>query len=83
MKKVVVKKIWSNQSGEQTFSYTKDAPMGHIKRHIASEVSYARKGQSSVMSSGGKVEDLKVSLVSTEGLTDTEKTDLKTFLEKL
>lgn len=82
MKTITIKKTWSDQSQNQDFSYTNDAPIGHIKRHMARELAYARKGQSSVMSASG-APDLKISLESNKGLTEEESTELKGFLSTL
>lgn len=83
MKTVIINKHFDSQVVPQTFSYTKDAPLGHIQRHLAAELSYARKGQSSVFALVGKVEGLKISLLSSEGLSDSDKSSLENFLKNL
>lgn len=83
MKTITINKFYNQNSSEQTFSYTQNAPLGHIKKHLAAEVSYARKGQPSVLNPTVGPLDLKISLSKSTGLSVSETDELKLFLEKL
>jgi hypothetical protein len=82
-KSVTIAKIWDKESSTQTFNYAADTPIGHIKRHLASELAYARKGIASVMNPGHHKIALTITLDSSTGIKDEEVADLTKFLANL
>ena len=72
----------SSQEDLKTLSYMSNATMSHIKKHVAREFQAARRGADNVFTKVA-TPDLKIQLVTSTELSDSEKEEVLTLIKGL